>query len=381
MLAATPPMGWNSWNMFGAHVSAAVVKQTADALVSTGLRDAGYRYVVIDDCWHGGRDELGRLYPCPERFPKGMPALADYIHTRGLKFGLYSDAGTKTCAGKPASQDCEEVDAQTFAGWGVDYLKYDWCYAEDTRANAEYRFGKMSAALRATGRDIVFSICEWGHHRPWLWGAKAGGQLWRSSTDIFDCWHDASSNHHGVEIIGFEKQRGLEAFAGPGHWNDPDMLVVGLYGKSRQIPGEGCTDTQYRTHFSLWCLLAAPLMIGCDVSQMNAATRDILLNREVIALDQDPLGQQGYFVCRNNLKEVWKKPLTSDCLAVGLFNREPRTAQITAHWSDLEISGAYAVRDLWAHADLGVYSDKFAATVEPHGCVLLRLTPAGRGNA
>src|SRR5512138_2511170 len=234
MLAATPPMGWNSWNMFGATVDAQIVKETANAFVSSGLRDAGYEYVVIDDHWHGGRGEDGRLFPDPQKFPEGMKSLSDYVHSLGLKFGIYSDCGPLTCGGRPASMDHEEIDAQTFADWGVDFLKYDWCHAEDTRANAEYRYSRMSKALQATGREIVFSICEWGHHSPWVWGARAGGQLWRTTGDIGDCWYNVIAKWggvlYGIDTIGFDQQRGLEAYAGSGHWNDADMLVVGLRG-------------------------------------------------------------------------------------------------------------------------------------------------------
>ena len=378
-LALTPPMGWNSWNMFGATVNAEVIQKVADAFISSGLKDAGYEYIVIDDVWHGGRGEDGRLFPDPQKFPQGMKALADYVHARGLKFGIYSDAGCKTCAGRPASQDFEEVDARTFAEWEIDYLKYDWCYAEDTRANAEYRYRRMGEALRASGREIVFSICEWGHHSPWLWGAKVGGNLWRTTGDIGDSWKDvpvAWGLLYGIESLGFEQQRGLERYAGPGHWNDPDMLVVGLKGTSREIAGAGCTDTEYRTHFSLWCMLAAPLMIGCDVAQMDAATHEILTNRELIALNQDPLGQQGYRACRNGLMEIWKKPLADGALGVALFNRGDKQREVSAHWSDLEISGRYAVRDLWLKQDRGVLETSVTAEVAAHGCVVLRLQPA-----
>jgi alpha-galactosidase len=379
MLAATPPMGWNSWNMFGATVNAEIVKQTADAFVATGLQAAGYQYIVIDDTWQGGRGADGRLFPDPQKFPQGMPALSAYVHGLGLKFGLYSDAGPLTCASRPASQDNEELDARTFAEWGVDFLKYDWCHAQDTRANAEYRYSRMSAALKATGREIVFSICEWGHHRPWLWGAKAGGQLWRTTGDIGDSWNNVIAGWggllYGIDSIGFEQQRGLEAYAGPGRWNDTDMLVVGLRGRSREISGAGCTDAEYRTHFSLWCLLAAPLMVGCDVRSMDAITQSILTNPEAIAVDQDTLGQQGYRASRNGLCELWKKPLADGQLAIGLFNRGDRSQPIPTAWSDLEITGKYRLRDLWAYADLGVFEDTFTAEVAPHACVLLRLVP------
>ncbi|HTX92572.1 MAG TPA: glycoside hydrolase family 27 protein [Anaerolineales bacterium] len=381
MLAATPPMGWNSWNMFGAAVDARIVQEAAEAFVKTGLKDAGYQYVVVDDHWHGGRGADGRLFPDPQKFPDGMKAVADHVHSLGLKFGIYSDAGPLTCGGRPASQDNEEIDARTFAEWGVDFLKYDWCHAEDTRANAEYRYSRMSAALRATGREIVLSICEWGHHRPWLWGAKAGGQLWRTTGDIGDSWYNVIAGWggvlYGIDSIGFDQQRGLEAFAGPGGWNDTDMLVVGLRGRSKEIAGAGCTDSEYRTHFSLWCMLAAPLMIGCDVRSMDAATREILTNAEAIAVDQDPLGRQGSRASRNGMGEVWVKPMAGGQLAVGLFNRGDKRLALPAAWSDLEIGGRYRVRDLWAHTDLGVFDWAVRAELEPHGCALFRLTPEG----
>lgn len=378
-LAPTPPMGWNSWNMFGATVNAEVIKQTADSFLSSGLKDAGYEYIVIDDIWHGGRGPDGKLFPDKQKFPEGMKAVADYIHARGLKLGMYSDAGPLTCGGRPASQDNEEIDASTFAEWEIDYLKYDWCHAEDTRANAEYRYKRMADALRATRRDIVFSICEWGHHSPWRWGERVGGNLWRTTGDIGDSWKDVHNNWgilYGIESIGFEQQRGLESYAGPGHWNDPDMLVVGLRGTSREIFGAGCTNTEYRTHFSLWSLLAAPLMIGCDIANMDAATREILTNEEVIALNQDPLGKQGWRACRHGQTEIWKKPLAEGGLGVAFFNRGEKKQTVRAHWSDLEISGRYTIRDLWAHQDQGTSDTEFKADVAPHGCVALKLQPA-----
>lgn len=378
-LAQTPPMGWNSWNMFGGTVNAEVIKQTADAFIASGLKEAGYTTIVIDDMWQGGRSKDGTLYPHLEKFPAGMKAVADYVHARGLKFGLYSDAGANTCGGRPASEDHEEVDARTFAEWDIDYLKYDWCHADDTRANAEYRYQRMADALKATGRDIIFSICEWGHHSPWLWGAKVGGHLWRTTGDIADSWADVYNSWgivYGIDSIGFEQQRGLASYAGPGHWNDPDMLVVGLRGGSREIVGAGCTDVEYRTHFSLWCMLAAPLLIGCDVANMDAATREILTNRELIAIDQDKLGQQGYRAARHGQTEIWKKPLADGETAVALFNRGTKRQKVRAHWSDLEISGMWLARDLWTHTDLGVLENEFSAEVAPHGCTVLRLSPA-----
>jgi alpha-galactosidase len=373
-------MGWNSWNLFGPHIHEDLVKGIADALVSTGMKDAGYRYLVLDDVWHGGRGADGRLFPDPAKFPQGMQALGDYLHARGLKFGLYSDAGTHTCAGMPASQGYEDVDAQTFAAWGVDYLKYDYCNAPADRASAERLYDCMGAALRKTGRPIVFSVCEWGQRRPWLWAPQVGGHLWRTTGDIWNAWEDApDSVHAGIETIGFDLQTGLEAYAGPGRWNDPDMLVVGLSGPAganTHVGGPGCTDAEYRTHFSLWCLLAAPLMAACDLRQLDEATRQILLNRELIAVNQDALGKQGYRVFKSAAREVWMKPLANGDLAVGLYNRGWQRVSITAWWPDLGITGPYAARDLWTHTDCGVFTQSFTAEVLPHAGMILRLAPA-----
>ena len=373
-IAATPPMGWNSWNAFGKQVNEQVIRQIADTLVSSGLREAGYTYVVIDDHWHGGRDEHGELFPDPNKFPSGIAALAEYVHARGLKFGIYSDAGEKTCGGEPGSLGYEEIDAQTFASWGVDFLKYDFCFTQDDRATADRLYRKMGAALRQTGRAIFFSICEWGHHRPWLWGREAGGHMWRTTGDIWDGWRDGPHvTQNGIDSVGFEQQRGLEAYAGPGGWNDPDMLVVGLRGRGA-IGGPGCTDVEYRTHFSLWCLLAAPLMIGCDLRSLDAASLEILRNPEMIALDQDPFGKQGSRACRLGRCEVWVKPLANGDLGVGAFNRDDVTKVVNIPWSDLEIEGKWHARDLWQPADLGVYDDLFSIELESHACCMLRLS-------
>ncbi|MEO9131466.1 MAG: glycoside hydrolase family 27 protein, partial [Sphingomonas sp.] len=283
-LALTPPMGWNSWNKFGCNVDEKTVRSVADAMASNGMRDAGYRYVVIDDCWHGARDENGFITPDAHKFPSGLKALGDYIHSKGLKFGIYSDAGMKTCGGRPGSQGHEYQDALTYARWGVDYLKYDWC-STGTR-NAEEAYALMEDALRATGRDIVFSICEWGQNRPWLWGAKIGN-LWRTTGDIWDSFAGTdkahSWAHNMLDIVDMNEP--LWPFAGPGHWNDPDMLEIG---------NGGMTDAEYRSHFSLWAMMAAPLMAGNDVASMSPETAAILLNTDVIAIDQDALGVQGH---------------------------------------------------------------------------------------
>ena len=357
-LARTPPMGWNSWNHFGCDVSAALIRQTADALVSSGMRDAGYQYVVIDDCWQVARDGSGHIVADSMRFPGGIKSLADYIHQKGLKFGIYTDAGRRTCQGRPGTYGYEAQDARTYAEWGVDYVKEDWCNAEGLDAPTQY--AKFRDALAAAGRPIVFSICEWGSNRPWEWAPKIGN-LWRTTGDIADRWNSMLS------ILDLSTQ--YSAVSGPGAWNDPDMLEVG---------NGGMTDDEYRAHFSLWALMAAPLMAGNDVRDMADNTREILTNKEVIAVDQDSLGVQGTLVGENPPElQTWAKPLKDGSRAVVLFNRSGLATAMTVTWNRIGLrSGAAKVRDLWAHADRGVHSGRFSATVQPHGVVMLRVTPA-----
>jgi len=364
-LALTPPMGWNSWNKFGCDVSEKLIRKTADALVATGMKDAGYQYLVIDDCWQVRRDAQGRIVPDPDRFPSGMKALADYVHGKGLKFGLYSDAGTGTCAKRPGSKDHEAIDARTYAEWGVDYLKYDWCNTEgqDTRES----YARMGRALRATGRPIVFSICEWGSTQPWLW-APGIGHLWRSTGDIQDCW-DCGKSWGGMGVVHIiDLQADLHPFAGPGHWNDPDMLEVG---------NGGLTTAESRAHFSFWALLAAPLMAGNDLRAMSAETREILTNREVIAVDQDALGMQGRKVRDNGPQEVWMKPLGDGSRAVILFNRGTEAGNVSVSWEDIGLAprGQALVRDLWKKTEAGAFTGRFEAKVAPHDVVMVRITP------
>ncbi len=372
MLAETPPMGWNSWNTFGADLNEEIVRETADAFVESGLRDAGYEYVVLDDHWEAAqRGEDGRLHWDEAKFPSGLPALAEYLHERDLKFGIYSCAGSHTCGGRPASYGYEEIDAQTFAEWGVDFLKYDFCY-KPVGTDGRMLYERMGRALRATGRPIVYSMCEWGGREPWTWGAsRAGAHMWRTTGDINDSWES-------VESIGFERQKELFPYAGPGHWNDPDMLVVGMHGEGNVARG-GCTVREYRTHFSLWCMLAAPLMIGCDVRNMSDATREILLNEEAIAVDQDPLGRQAVYMGRDWFgSEVWKKHLADGSVAVGLFNRhDERTRMLTVAWESLgiPIERPCRVRDLWTHEEVDGVTRSYSHELKPHGCGLLRVTP------
>lgn len=363
-LARTPPMGWNSWNKFACNIDEATVRRVADAMASNGMKDAGYQYVVVDDCWHGARDEGGFITYDAKRFPNGIKALADYVHAKGLKFGIYSDAGRKTCGGRPGSQGHEYQDAKTYASWGVDYLKYDWC--ETGTRNAEEAYALMADALRETGRDIVFSMCEWGTAKPWLW-ASAIGNLWRTTGDITDKWDGKHDYSLGVMRI-LDLNEPLHPFAGPGHWNDPDMLEVG---------NGGLTTTEYRSHFSLWALMAAPLIAGNDVANMDADTRDILLNREVIAVNQDRLGVQGRRVRDDGDLEVWSKPLADGGRAVILFNRGAEARSISVDWTELGYPATLKakVRDLWAHKDLGRMKGRFAATAPSHGVVMVTVTP------
>jgi alpha-galactosidase len=370
-LALTPPMGWNSWNKFGCDVTEQMVKDMADAMVKSGMRDAGYVYVNIDDCWQVSRDAKANIVPDPQRFPHGMKAVGDYIHSLGLKFGVYSDAGSQTCAGRPGGLGHEYQDALQYAGWGVDYLKYDWCNTSTQDAKASY--ANIRAALDAAGRPIVLSICEWGTAKPWLWGAEVGGNLWRTTGDIKDRWGgmekwpDGTCCSHGFLAI-LDEQVGLQSYAGPGHWNDPDMLEVG---------NGGMTDTEYRSHFSFWALLAAPLIAGNDLRDMRPEIRDVLANKEVIAVNQDAAGHEGERVWKNGDLEVWAKQLADGSRAVILFNRGDAEHEVTAKWEDIGYPArvSASVRDLWQHKDIGKMSEKFSTAVASHGVVVVKVKP------
>jgi len=370
-LALTPPMGWNSWNKFGCNVSDEMIREMADAMVKSGMKDAGYQYVVIDDCWQVERDKDGDIVPDAKRFPGGIKPLADYVHSLGLKFGIYSDAGSKTCAGRPGGLGHEYQDALKYAAWGVDYLKYDWCHTTTQDARASY--ANIRQALDTAGRPIVLSICEWGSHQPWLWSAEVGGNLWRTTGDISDKWQskkkwpDGSCCELGVVDI-VDLQVGLYSFAGPGHWNDPDMLEVG---------NGGMTDTEYRSHFSLWAILAAPLIAGNDLRDMKPAIQEILTNQEVIAVNQDALGREGRPVHKDGDLEVWAKQLKDGNRAVLLFNRGTSEQNVTVAWEDIGYPDhlSAAVRDLWQKKDLGKFTGKFSAPVASHGVVMVTVRP------
>jgi alpha-galactosidase len=364
-LAATPPMGWNSWNKFGCNVSEDLIRQMADAMVKSGMTDAGYQYVVIDDCWQVLRDQNANIVPDPQRFPSGIRALADYVHARGLKFGIYSDAGSKTCAGRPGGLGHEHQDALQYAAWGVDYLKYDWC--NTTTQDAQASYAVIRNALNTAGRPIVLSICEWGTAKPWLWGKAVGGNLWRTTGDINDKWETKNKQSLGMLDI-LDLQDGLESFAGPGHWNDPDMLEVG---------NGGMTTPEYRAHFSLWSILAAPLIAGNDLRNMSPDIQAILTNKEVIAVNQDPLGIEGRRVRKEGDLEVWARPLQDGSRAVVLLNRAANEKEITVSWENLGYPGhlSAGVRDLWKRNDLGQFKGKYSAAVAPHSVVMVRVAP------
>ena len=366
-VARTPPMGWNSWNKFACKdVNETVVRAEADAMVSSGMKAAGYQYIVIDDCWQVGRDAEGNILADPQKYPSGIKALADYIHGKGLKFGIYTDAGTKTCAGRPGSMGHEYQDALEYAKWGVDYLKEDWCNTLPGQSS-EASYTLMRDALRASGREIVFSICEWGSTKPWLWAGPIGN-MWRATGDIQDCWNCKKDwGGNGVLQI-LDLMDPIYSYAGPGHWNDADMLEVG---------NGGMTTAEYRAHFSMWALFSAPLLAGNDMANMTPEISEILLNKDVIAIDQDPMGIQGHRVHRDGDVEVWSKQLADGGRAVVLLNRGSTSANISANWRDLgyPVTLAASVRDLWEHKELARHTGSYSAEVPANAAVMVRITP------
>jgi len=370
-LAQTPPMGWNSWNVWGTAVDDAKVRAAADWMVESGLADHGFQYINIDDAWEGERDADGRIRT-NEKFPD-MKALADYVHGKGLKLGIYSSPGPKTCAGYEGSYAHEQLDAETYAQWGIDLLKYDWCSYGDiakdkSREELRRPYDVMRAALDECGRDIVYSLCQYGRGRVSEWGASVGGDYWRTTGDITDTWASMSS-------IGFG-QAGLEAHASPGNWNDPDMLVVGMLGWGENLHPTRLTENEQVTHLTLWSLLAAPLLIGCDLSQLDAFTLALLTNPEVLEVNQDPLGRQARRVATDGQREVWARRLADGTVAVGFFNRGRREATVTVNWGDLELEGPQPVRDLWTRTDEGVFEGDYSTTVYGRGAVMVKIGTA-----
>jgi alpha-galactosidase len=378
-LAATPPMGWNSWNMFGWNIHETAIRETADALMSSGLKECGYNYFVIDDCWSRkeGRDDNGDLVPDPEKFPNGIRAIADYVHGLGFKIGIYSDAADRTCGGHPGSYGFEDQDAQLWAAWGIDFLKYDYCNAPTDQATASERYSRMGEALRKTGRNFLFSLCEWGGRSPHLWGRSVGGHMWRVSGDVFDSWINiwmSTWNTYGIGVdVSLDIAAGLYEFGGPGGWNDLDMLVVGLKGKG-QVSGGGMSFIEYQTHMSLWCMACSPLMIGCDVRKLDQETATLLMNREVLAINQDPLGLPARRVKQFGACEVWKKPLADGSLAVALINRGSSGSDVTLKAGDVGLLDTpKLVRNVWAQVDSADFRAELTQRVQPHETLLLKI--------
>jgi alpha-galactosidase len=356
-LARTPPMGWNSWNKFAGRVDDAAVRGMADAMASNGMKEAGYQYINIDDTWEAGRDEHGNI-TTNKKFPD-MKALADYVHSKGLKIGIYSSPGPDTCAGYEGSYGHEEQDAKTYAAWGIDYLKYDWCGARNLYSDEEMRavYQMMGDALLKAGRPILYSLCQYGRADVWKWGADVGGNAWRTTGDIRDAWDSMSK-------IGFGQDE-LAAWAAPGHWNDPDMLEIG---------NGGMSDDEYRTHMSLWSILAAPLLAGNDLRNMTPAILAILTNREVIAINQDKGGKQGRRIWKSGEQEIWARPLSDGGQAIGIFNRGVTAAKVSVRWPAIGWTTApKSGRDLWAHREVTFSGEEYSASVPAHGVVLVRI--------
>ena len=377
-LALTPPMGWNSWNTFQTKINDSLVRGIADVMISSGMKDAGYTYLVLDDGWMSmERDSVtGNLVPDPKKFPNGMKVLVDYVHSKGLKFGLYNCAGTKTCAGYPGTRGYEYQDARFYASLGIDYLKFDWC--NSAGINAKEAYATMSKALKAAGRPIVFSLCEWGTNKPWEW-AENVGQLWRTTGDI-SAVYDGYIDHGTWKQTGVmpivDLQKGLRKYAGPGHWNDPDMLEV----------GNGMSVPEDRTHFSMWCMLAAPLMAGNDLRKMSKETQSILTNKEVIAINQDKLGIEGFQYEDKDSLEVWVKSLENDDWAVCFLNRSAKSIKINYNWKNEIITDTlfnktmnarehpYKIRNIWTKSNIGDTQKPLMATVPSHDVIMLRLS-------
>ena len=383
-LALTPPMGWNSWNKFAGNIHEDLIRQTADAMATNGMRDAGYVYVVVDDCWEAmARDKQGNIVADPKKFPSGMKALGDYLHAKGFQFGIHNCAGTKTCAGFPGGRGHEFQDALTYASWGVDFLKYDWC--EHGTANSEETYKTMRDGLATAGRPIVFSLCEWGDTKPWLWASNVG-HLWRTTGDIYNCFdcvfdHGTWKSWGVLEIL--DMQNGLREYAGPGHWNDPDMLEV----------GNGMVVNEERAHFSMWCMLAAPLIAGNDMKTMSVETREILTNPEAIAVDQDKFGIQGFKHPAKDGMEIWFKPLAGGDWAMCVLNRSTNAQGFTFDWKNEKVNDTfakraanfstttYSLRNLWTKKETGTTKETLVTEIPGHDALMLRLKNSSASSA
>jgi alpha-galactosidase len=375
-LALTPPLGWNSWNTFGTDVNEQLIKDVADAFIKLGLKDAGYEYIVLDDGWMAmERDKNGNLVPDPKKFPNGIKTLADYIHGKGLKIGIYNCAGNKTCGGYPGSRGFEYQDARTYASWEIDYLKYDWC--NTGKINAEEAYKTMRDALKAANRPMIFSICEWGDNQPWNW-AKDVGHLWRVTGDITNCWdcekgHGTWSSWGVWRIINMRKE--IRKFSGPGYWNDFDMMEV----------GNGMTDAEDRSHFAMWCMLASPLIMGNDLRKAKPETIKTLANKEVLAVNQDKLGIQGLRYSDNDKIEIWVKPLSNNEWAISFINMNNAPYDLNFDWAEQEIGDnlnnrtlytekeTFKIRDLFNHIELGDSKKPLKAKIGVHDVLMVKL--------
>lgn len=376
-LALTPPMGWNSWNTFQTNISEKLVMETADSMVSSGMKDAGFSYIVLDDGWMAmERNVNGNLVPDPIKFPHGMKVVADYVHSKGLKFGLYNCAGTKTCAGYPGTRGYEYQDARLYAAIGIDYLKFDWCSSDGLNAKESYT--TMSRALAVAGRPVIFSLCEWGNNKPWEWAAPVG-QLWRTTGDISNCFdclkdHGTWSQLGAMQIV--DKQKDLRKYAGPGHWNDPDMLEV----------GNGLNPQENLAHFAIWCMMSAPLITGNDLRKMPRDVINIFTNKDILAIDQDKLGIQGFPYFTKDSMEVWVKPLENEAIAICFLNRSLKAMPVNFDWKSNPITDSlsklnvdfsaskYVIKDLVSKKENGNTAKLFKSNLLPHQAIVLRLT-------
>lgn len=368
-LATTPPMGWMTWNLFMGNINEKLIRETADAMVESGLAAAGYNYIFIDDLWQGGRDAQNNIIPDPTKFPSGMKALADYVHSKGLKLGIYSDAAQLTCGGYTASLGFEKQDARTFASWGIDYLKYDYCNAPEDSATARTRYRAMADALQSSGRDIALGVCEWGQRKAEEWCESVGGQLWRTSYDVRDMWKDVKGQG-GMGILDIINITApLSHYARPGQWPDMDMLVVGLNGKggpSSDLGGTGCSYTEYQTQMSMWCMLSSPLALSNDLRKLTEEDRRIILNREAIAINQDALGKAAERKVYEKGYQIYLRPLTDNRYAVALMNTADTAQKLAFSFKQIGLDGKYRMRDIWQHKQVAEKVTKWAGKVEAH---------------
>jgi alpha-galactosidase len=380
-LCLTPPMGWNSWNVFTNTLDEKLVMEIADAMVSSGMRDLGYQYINMDDYWHAtSRDADGKPVANPGKFPHGIKWLADYVHSKGLKLGIYSDAGDKTCGKCFGGFQHEEIDAKQYAEWGIDLLKYDFCFVPWKKAEALSRYKKMGDALKNSGRSIVYSLCNWGLFNPWEWGESVGGNYWRTTPDIIDTWNGAPFWYGSFKSI-LRRQTKLSQYAGPSHWNDPDMMIVGNYGKGKATGGggkyKGMTDIEYQTHMSMWCMLCSPLLSSCDLRSMNEPTKNILLNPEILAISQDEMGEQAKLISSSAGIKIYKKNLANGEVALAIFNSSKKTRNYNLKTSTVNLQGTYDAFDVWMHSKIGFLKDgdKLEMQLRPHETAVLKLKP------